>query len=142
VAGVSPANLQRYHGYHFVIAVLRAKRQNPTHMNPRNTIIAIFATLSASLALSEDFKTVNGEEYKNVAVTRVEPDGIVVKTKSGLSRCILQSCQTRFSGGLITTHNKRLHSLPLRLQIMPQLKINSKSSSSRRNDSKPWELRT
>ena len=55
-------------------------------MNPRNTIIAIFATLSASLALSEDFKTVNGKEYKNVAVTRVEPDGIVVKTKSGLSK--------------------------------------------------------
>jgi hypothetical protein len=44
------------------------------------------STLSASLAFSEDFKTVNGKEYKNVAVTRIEPDGIVVKTKSGLSK--------------------------------------------------------
>jgi hypothetical protein len=86
VAGVSPANLQRYHGYHFVIAVLRAKRQNPTHMNPRNTIIAIFATLSASLALSEDFKTINGKEYKHATVSHIEADGIVLKTKSGISK--------------------------------------------------------
>jgi hypothetical protein len=55
-------------------------------MNPRNTIIAIFATLSASFALAEDFKTVNGKEYKDAQVSRVEPDGIVVKTESGISK--------------------------------------------------------
>jgi hypothetical protein len=40
----------------------------------------------ASIAWSDDFKTLNGKEYKNAAVTRVEPDGIVVKTKSGISK--------------------------------------------------------
>jgi len=35
------------------------------------------------LALSDDFKTVDGKEYKNVTVKRVEPDGIVVSSKSG-----------------------------------------------------------
>jgi hypothetical protein len=49
------------------------------------TALAILAALSASFALAEDFKTVNGKEYKNAAVSRVEPDGIVLKTKSGIA---------------------------------------------------------
>jgi hypothetical protein len=49
------------------------------------TALSIFA-LSASLALAEDFKTINGKEFKNVTVTRVEPDGIVLKTKSGITK--------------------------------------------------------
>jgi hypothetical protein len=44
------------------------------------------AVLSASLALAEDFKTVNGKEYKDVTVTRVEADGIVFRTKTGISK--------------------------------------------------------
>jgi len=40
----------------------------------------------AAAALSEDFKTVNGKEYKDATVTRVEPDGVVVKTKSGVAK--------------------------------------------------------
>ena len=40
----------------------------------------------ASLGFSDDFKTVNGKEYKDANVTRVEPDGIVVKTKSGVTK--------------------------------------------------------
>ena len=39
--------------------------------------LAIWAVLSASLALAEDFKTIDGKEYKNAKVSRVEPDGIV-----------------------------------------------------------------
>jgi hypothetical protein len=39
-----------------------------------------------AVALSEDFKTVNGKEYKDATVTRVEPDGIVVKTNSGIRK--------------------------------------------------------
>jgi chromosome segregation ATPase len=35
---------------------------------------------------SEDFKTVNGKEYKDATVTRVDPDGIMVKTKSGIAK--------------------------------------------------------
>jgi hypothetical protein len=40
----------------------------------------------ASIAVADDFKRINGKEYKNATVTRVEPDGIVLKTKSGLSK--------------------------------------------------------
>ena len=40
----------------------------------------------ASVAVADDFKTNAGKEYTNVTVTRVEPDGIVVKTKSGITK--------------------------------------------------------
>jgi len=43
------------------------------------TTLAILSALSASLALAEDFKTVNGKEYKNATVSRVEADGITIK---------------------------------------------------------------
>ena len=46
--------------------------------------LAIIAALSASLALAEAFKTINGKEYKNATVSHVEADGIVVKIKSGI----------------------------------------------------------
>jgi hypothetical protein len=39
-----------------------------------------------SAAFAEDFKTVNGKEYKDATVTRVEPDSIVVKTNSGVTK--------------------------------------------------------
>jgi hypothetical protein len=50
------------------------------------TTLAILAALSASLALAEDFKTVNGKVYKDATVLREEPDGIVLKTKSGITK--------------------------------------------------------
>jgi len=40
----------------------------------------------ASIALAEDFKAIDGKEYKNVRVSRVEPDGIVLISKSGISK--------------------------------------------------------
>lgn len=40
----------------------------------------------ASIALAEDFKTIEGKEYKDVTVSRVEPDGIVLTTKTGISK--------------------------------------------------------
>ena len=40
----------------------------------------------ASVALADDFKAIDGKEYKNVKVTRVEPDGIVLMSKSGISK--------------------------------------------------------
>ena len=48
--------------------------------------LSIFAALSASLMLAEDFKTINGKEYKDATVTRVEGDGIVRRTKTGISK--------------------------------------------------------
>jgi DNA segregation ATPase FtsK/SpoIIIE-like protein len=55
-------------------------------MNPRKVTIVILATLSMAFALADDFKTINGKEYKDATVSHVEPDGIVVKTKSGISK--------------------------------------------------------
>jgi thiol-disulfide isomerase/thioredoxin len=40
----------------------------------------------ASAAFAEDFKATDGKEYKNVRVSRVEPDGIVLISKSGISK--------------------------------------------------------
>src|SRR5882762_2432445 len=39
-----------------------------------------------SVAQADDFKTVTGKEYKNATVTRVEPDGIVLTNKAGISK--------------------------------------------------------
>jgi hypothetical protein len=49
-------------------------------------VLALLILCFASAAFAEDFKTVNGKEYKDATVTRVEPDGIVVKTKSGVTK--------------------------------------------------------
>jgi thiol-disulfide isomerase/thioredoxin len=40
----------------------------------------------ATAGLADDFKLVSGKEYKNVTVSRVEPDGVVLRTKSGISK--------------------------------------------------------
>jgi hypothetical protein len=40
----------------------------------------------SQFALADDFKTINGKEYKDATVSRVEPDGIVLKTKSGIAK--------------------------------------------------------
>ena len=49
-------------------------------------ILFVVLAASVSLALGDDFKTTAGKEYKDATVTRVEPDGIIVKTKSGISK--------------------------------------------------------
>ena len=48
--------------------------------------LLILIVLFASTAFADDFKTIDGREYKNAQVSRVEPDGIVVRTKSGISK--------------------------------------------------------
>jgi len=48
------------------------------------TAPVILAALCVSLTLADDFKTNDGKQYKNVTVSRVEPDGIVLMTKSGI----------------------------------------------------------
>ena len=47
--------------------------------------IAVFVVCLASVSLADDFKTTNGKEYKNVTVSRQEPDGIfVTNAKAGV----------------------------------------------------------
>ena len=50
------------------------------------TTLAIVAALFVSIALGNDFKTIDGKEYKNVTVSRVEPDGLVLSSKSGIAK--------------------------------------------------------
>jgi len=49
-------------------------------------VLALLILFFTSAVFAEDFKTVNGKEYKDATVTRVEPDGIVVKTNSGVTK--------------------------------------------------------
>jgi thiol-disulfide isomerase/thioredoxin len=49
-------------------------------------IIALLLPVFAAVAIADDFKTVAGKEYKNVTVSRIEPDGIVLRSKSGISK--------------------------------------------------------
>jgi hypothetical protein len=52
----------------------------------RAATLVILIVCFVSIALADDFKTIDGKEYKNVKVSRVEPDGIVLVTKSGISK--------------------------------------------------------
>jgi len=49
-------------------------------------IVPFVVLCFATVAVADDFKLISGKEYKDVTVTRVEPDGIVLKTKSGISK--------------------------------------------------------
>jgi hypothetical protein len=68
--------------------------------------LSIFAVLSASLAFAEDFRTINGKEYKDATITRVEADGIVLRTKTGISKVYFfelpQDVQQKFRRGAAT----------------------------------------
>src|SRR5438270_11340385 len=45
--------------------------------------IFLLALITRGL-FAEDFKTIDGKEYKNVTVSRVEPDGIMLTSSSGI----------------------------------------------------------
>jgi hypothetical protein len=64
---------------------------------------AILISCLASAALADDFKTTEGKEYKNATLFCVEPAGIVIKTKSGISKVYFselpQEVQERFHQG-------------------------------------------
>jgi hypothetical protein len=62
------------------------KRHNPRRVKCWATTLAILAVLSAPLAVAEDFKTINGKFYKDATISRVEADGIVLTTKTGISK--------------------------------------------------------
>jgi hypothetical protein len=72
--------------------------------------VTTLAAFFASLALADDFKTIDGKEYKNVTVSRVEADGIVIKTKTGLSKIYFvelpKDVQERFHYGSATPTGK------------------------------------
>jgi thiol-disulfide isomerase/thioredoxin len=49
-------------------------------------VLPLLILCFTTVALADDFKTLQGKEYKNVMVSRVDPDGIVLKSKSGISK--------------------------------------------------------
>jgi thioredoxin 1 len=49
-------------------------------------LLAFLVLCCATVTLADDFKLVIGKEYKNATVSRIEPDGIVLRTKSGISK--------------------------------------------------------
>jgi hypothetical protein len=79
-------------------------------MNPQKATIVILATPFASPALAEDFKTVNGKIYKDATISHVEADGIVLRTKTGISKVYFvelpKDVQERFHYGSATPTGK------------------------------------
>jgi hypothetical protein len=68
--------------------------------------LLILTLLSMSLAVAEDFKTVTGKVYKDATITHVEADGIVLRTKTGISKVYFvelpKEVQQRFQHGPAT----------------------------------------
>ena len=50
--------------------------------------------LITALAVGDDLKTMSGKEYKQVKVSRVEPDGIVIIHKTGVTKLLFSELPT------------------------------------------------
>jgi len=50
--------------------------------------------LITALAVGDDLKTISGKEYKQVKVSRVEPDGIVIIHKTGVTKLLFSELPT------------------------------------------------
>ena len=49
-------------------------------------LLSVLILSFISVAQADDFKTITGKEYKDATVSRVEPDGIVLTNKAGISK--------------------------------------------------------
>lgn len=80
-----------------------------SRMNPWKTA-SMSLVVSASLGLADDFKTIDGKIYKDATISRVEADGIVIKTKTGISKIYFvelpKDVQERFHYGSATPTGK------------------------------------
>ena len=78
-------------------------------MNPWKTA-SMALVVSASLGLADDFKTIDGKIYKDATISHVEADGIVVRTKTGISKIYFvelpKDVQERFHYGSATPTGK------------------------------------
>jgi hypothetical protein len=64
----------------------KRKRDLRLRQEMSTRVLTFLILCLASAAFAEDFKTINGREYQDATVTRVDPDGIAVKTKSGITK--------------------------------------------------------
>jgi hypothetical protein len=80
-----------------------------SRMNPWKTA-SMSLVVSASLGLADDFKTIDGKIYKDATISHVEADGIVIKTKTGISKIYFvelpKDVQERFHYGSATPTGK------------------------------------
>ena len=60
--------------------------------------------------MAEDFKTIDGQIYKDATISHVEADGIVLRTKTGISKIYFvelpKDVQERFHYGSATPTGK------------------------------------
>jgi hypothetical protein len=124
--GQSASMTESVHPYHFVIAVWRAKKAESARMKYWQTTLAILAALSASIALAEDFKTIDGKEYKNATVSRVEADGITLKSKSGISKVYFTELPKEIQ--------ERFHYHPVQATTLQKQQEEATARSSRKPD--------
>lgn len=89
---------------------MKDKQAESARVNPRKVTIVMLATLFVSLALAEDFETVRGKTYKDATISRIEADGIVLRTKTGISKVYFvelpKDVQERFHYGPATPTGK------------------------------------
>jgi hypothetical protein len=69
-----------------VVALRRTKAAEFRRVKHWKATLAVLGALSASLAVAEDFKTINGKIYKDATISRVEADGLILRTKTGISK--------------------------------------------------------
>ena len=112
--------LASHRDVHITLSLLcgEQKRQNPPPVEYWKTALSIFAALSASLTLADDFRTIRGKEYKDATVSRVEPDGIVLRTKSGIVKLYFSELPKEVQGrfdheGAETTASATPHLTPM-----------------------------
>src|SRR5881397_3485551 len=97
---------------HIILSLpcVEQRRQNPPRVNDLATTIAILIILLPAFALAEDFKTVSGRVYKDATISHVEADGIVIRTKTGISKIYFvelpKDVQERFHYGSATPTGK------------------------------------
>lgn len=106
---------------------MKKRKRDLPRMSTRILTFLILCLTAA--ALSEDFKTVNGKEYKDATITRVEGDGIVIRTKTGISKLYFielpKDVQERFHYGQAT---------PIAAQRTPEPVKEAKQDSRKQTD--------
>jgi hypothetical protein len=107
------------------------------------TTLAILVALSVSIALADDFKTIDGKEYKNATVSRVEPDGIVLRTKSGISKVYFvelpKEVQERFhyDAGKAAAYSAEQNAAQEQLRKQQEEALRQRQEATARSASKP-----
>jgi len=106
-------------GGHFCHCSLERKRSRIRRVKYWQTTLVILAALAVSIALAEDFKTMKGKEYKDATIIRVEADGIVLRTNTGISKVYFielpKEVQERFHYGPATPIAAHRESRPIKL---------------------------